>query len=777
MAPHRTMRQPASLAAIAVLAGAAASPAIAGAPPDFAALSRIVAVSGYEQPLATAIAQQLQARGLHPHTDNMHDVWVTVGSGAPHRLIAAAIDEPGYIVSGIDANGYLRVQRLPQREPNAVFDTLEFAQPVSVVTPSGLLNGGFAGLSIHLTPDHLNPPSMTDVGNLYVDIGARSAAEARAAGADNLEPVELAQPPMTVGADDEAGASAGDRFGWEALLEAAQGLEQAHAGGSTTIAFVTQQWLGGHGLARVLTELPVEEMIFVGRVEPPLPAPGAAPAAQSGAPAGAIASLVPGEGVVIGTTAAPSGADSLVDSLSAAAHAHNIAARTVAARPPFIIDFGRKPQLPGRVALLGIPTLYPVTPAETFSREDLRNLTRLLESYLREPVTPMTAANDPFDAARAPVSADAGQKVLDHAQAPDPQVLKTLETVTTAYGASGHEQGTRAAILTRLPAWARRLAHVDAAGNLVLHIGHAAPGAHSQTILFDAHSDEIGYQVTDIKPDGELVVRELGGFFGRYYLGHVMRVHLANGHHVGAVLGLPSGWDQRGFEWPKALSTLREPADAYVGTDSRAQTLELGIHVGDFLTIPKTYRPLLGSGFQVRSIDDRAGDTALIETVRALGPDFAREHPGRQLTFLWATREELGLEGAAAYAARAASLGREPDVVFAVDMFVSSESPLETGRYGDEPLGDGFVVRAADLSHIDSPADVARVVALAHAHHIPVQYGVTGGGNDSAVYTRYGADAIALGWPTKYSHSPAEQSDTRDIAGLSRICTVLAQEW
>ena len=56
-------------------------------------------------------------------------------------------------------------------------------------------------------------------------------------------------------------------------------------------------------------------------------------------------------------------------------------------------------------------------------------------------------------------------------------------------------------------------------------------------------------------------------------------------------------------------------------------------------------------------------------------------------------------------------------------------------------------------------------------------YGITGGGNDSAVYTRYGVNAVALGWPTKYSHSPAEEADTRDVNGLARICTVLAKDW
>ncbi len=112
------MRAMARIIVAAAVMGSMIAPVFASAPPDFAALSRIVAVSGYEQQLSTAIAHQLGA--LHPHTDNLGDVWVTVGSGSPHRLIVAAIDQPGYVVSGITAQGYLRVQRLPQREPNPV---------------------------------------------------------------------------------------------------------------------------------------------------------------------------------------------------------------------------------------------------------------------------------------------------------------------------------------------------------------------------------------------------------------------------------------------------------------------------------------------------------------------------------------------------------------------------------------------------------------------------------------------------------------------------------
>src|SRR5579863_8976155 len=123
------------------LAGVLGSAAAAG--PDIAALSRIPAVSGYEQPLAAAIQRDLAALGLHPNTDNFDDVWVTVGSGSPHRIVVAAMDQPGYVVSGITPQGYLRVERLPQKPPNAVFDTLSFAQPASVQTPNGALDAEF----------------------------------------------------------------------------------------------------------------------------------------------------------------------------------------------------------------------------------------------------------------------------------------------------------------------------------------------------------------------------------------------------------------------------------------------------------------------------------------------------------------------------------------------------------------------------------------------------------------------------------------------------------
>src|SRR5258708_12700876 len=104
-------------------------------------------------------------------------------------------------------------------------------------------------------------------------------------------------------------------------------------------------------------------------------------------------------------------------------------------------------------------------------------------------------------------------------------------------------------------------------------------------------------------------------------------------------------------------------------------------------------------------------------------------------------------------------------------------SALGGRGWGKGEIGKGFVVRAGDNSNVVPLKYVERVVQLAQANKIPVQYGVTGGGNDGAVFTRFGSVDVALGWPLRYSHSPAEVIDTRDLEALGRIVAVVAKSW
>src|ERR1700689_2643547 len=184
---------------------------------DLHEFSGTPAISGYEQELGAKIAKELSA--FSPQTDNIGDVTITIGSGAPNRLIVAALDEPGFVVSDVTEDGYLRLQRLPQNGAIPLFEELYAAQPVRVQTAQGKwIDGVVAGLSVHLQPGRTDTPKMSDVENMYVDIGANSAEEARRAGADNLSPVGIGRSAANVNGHWNA-AGVGDRYGAVAVIE------------------------------------------------------------------------------------------------------------------------------------------------------------------------------------------------------------------------------------------------------------------------------------------------------------------------------------------------------------------------------------------------------------------------------------------------------------------------------------------------------------------------------------------------------------------------------
>jgi putative aminopeptidase len=734
------------LLAFATLGALPAAPARAQEVGPWCRLGSTPAVSGYEQQLVEEIRSQLG--GLPARTDNMGNLLVTLGSGSPQRLLVTPLDEPGYVVSAITPDGYLRVQRLPQAAPNAVFDLLHAAQPVIIVTRRGQkVSGVVAGLSVHLQPARLNGPKMAHPDEMYVDIGASSAEEVRAAGVALLDPISLNSPAHPLENSQLTAPAIGDRFGCMALVKFLNNLQRnkAQVSGTLTVAFITQQWAGGRGLDRILHEVTADEMIYVGRLAPPRASPAAAPSTPVSQPT----AFRPGEGILLGVSdeAAPLG--DYAAALKSAADAANVKIHAELAATPRIGGYAAQTSFPPKFAYLGVPILFPVTPAETLSISDVGSMTDLLYGYLVGTKS-LTGEGEGIvsGASHAPI----------------------LETLTETYGASGHEEAVRKVVSEFLPHGAKT--ETDASGDLILRLGSATSGS-AKKIVFVAHMDEIGYQVHAVEPDGRLLVDVLGGGYTEYFLGHAVLVHKADGTSVAGVLELPAGWDKPGFEWAHGPRTMDDPVHVYLGTRSAEETQKLGIKVGDWITIPKKYHPLYGTRANARSFDDRVGCTALLQAVKSLGLNL----PGRDVTFVWSTEEEVGLKGAAAVAEKMAKDGHPADFVFAIDTFVSSDSPLESPRFADAEIGKGFVVRAIDNSNIAPREYVDRVVQLAHDNSIPVQFGVTGGGNDGAVFTRYGAVDIPLSWPLRYAHSAAEVIDTRDVDALSRIVAVLAKNW
>lgn len=335
-------------------------------------------------------------------------------------------------------------------------------------------------------------------------------------------------------------------------------------------------------------------------------------------------------------------------------------------------------------------------------------------------------------------------------------VEEVLAPLVESYGVSGMEAPVRETVQRLLPRWART--ETDTAGNLWLTLGQGEP-----TVVFVAHLDEIGFTVTGIREDGTLDAVAAGGLFPWLWEGRPALIH-TGGRSIPAVFAPPDSAP------PPPAADADPVVRVDPGTGSRAATEALGIRPGHTVTSPKRYVRMLGSRATGRSFDDRVGSAALVLAARRLDP----ARLGHTVIFVWSVREEIGLEGAQA---AAAALGLRPARVHAIDTFVSADSPLERRNFAVAPLGSGPVARALDNSAVTPPAYLDSLVALARHRRLPLQVGTTNGGNDGSAFSEWGVPDVPIGWPLRYSHSPVEVIDLRDVAGLAEVVRASAEGW
>jgi putative aminopeptidase FrvX len=298
-------------------------------------------------------------------------------------------------------------------------------------------------------------------------------------------------------------------------------------------------------------------------------------------------------------------------------------------------------------------------------------------------------------------------------------------------------------------------------------------GPDNDTSVFVAHMDEIGMEVTHIAKDGTVSLRARGGFYPSLWEGQTALLHLDDEKIPGRdarSCGAAREGPIRGIFVPRDSATRKEPPQltAWFGLDSTA-LVAAGASVGSSVTSYKCSARLGPTRFTARSIDDRAGSTSLLLALESID----RAKLDHKVIFVWSVREETGLEGAKA---AAEEFGPTVQRVYAIDTFVSSDSPLESPRFAYAQIGEGAVSRALDNSSVTPPDEVDRLTRIARAARIPLQVGTTNGGNDGSELARYGAIDVAIGWPLRYSHSPAELIDLRDIRSLARIVAGLSTQ-
>jgi putative aminopeptidase FrvX len=338
-----------------------------------------------------------------------------------------------------------------------------------------------------------------------------------------------------------------------------------------------------------------------------------------------------------------------------------------------------------------------------------------------------------------------------------------LREMVLVPGVSGHEGPVADFVQSRLPPGLK--AERDAMANVWVTVGGGHP-----SILFVAHTDELGWVVDKITPEGHVRVKPGGGILPQAVEARPVLIHTASGEVPGIVSPRP-GYDERtpAGEARNERPPAAESFEIILGVSTEAGARALGVAEGDTVTARKTIVDLAPGLMAARAVDDRAGCAALLEAAWRLKPERVK---GRTIILAWDVQEEIGLFGAAELAKTL-----KPDYVFAVDTFVSTDSPLESKRFGFLPVGRGAVIRAIDSSNIAPATGIARVLAIAGRRGIPVQVGNSRGGNDGSVFVPGGAVDIPLAWPGSYAHSLIEKIDRRDLEALTDLIVAIVDEW
>lgn len=130
-------------------------------------------ISGHEDEVRSLVAQELEGYGEFS-SDGSGSLFCTGGGAGPRVMLAAHMDEIGFLVQNIASNGFLQLVGIGGWWPHTLL-----SQRVLVKTRSGR---GIRGV-IGSKPPHFLPEgqrnSVMSMEALFVDVGAESAEQVK----------------------------------------------------------------------------------------------------------------------------------------------------------------------------------------------------------------------------------------------------------------------------------------------------------------------------------------------------------------------------------------------------------------------------------------------------------------------------------------------------------------------------------------------------------------------------------------------------------------------
>lgn len=264
------------------------------------------------------------------------------------------------------------------------------------------------------------------------------------------------------------------------------------------------------------------------------------------------------------------------------------------------------------------------------------------------------------------------------------------------------------------------------------------------TLLLEAHIDQVGFTVTAVLSDGFLQVAACGGIDLRTLPARQVLVHGKE--------EIPAVFTSTPPHLQKAEETFSDIHAFYLDTGLHSGVEKL-VCVGDFVTYTPHFQPLLGNRICATSFDDRAGVAALVHLYeRVKGKDLPCN-----LLFQISNAEELGLRGAVT-----AAYGCQADEAICLDVSFGNAPGIQETDCGK--IGGGTMI---GFSPILSRGISASLRRLAKERKIAFQCEIMGEttGTDADVIslTQSGIPCGLLSIPIRNMHTDCEILSLSDL--------------
>lgn len=209
---------------------------------ELQAISNAAGPPGFEEPIRKIMVERMKPLADKLTYDGLGSIIATLGSSGPRIMLDAHMDELGGMIRRVTPQGFLSMQMLGGWLDQALVDQrwiiIGSKGPVLAVT--GIRDAHLA------TPDERTRAFPRD--SLYLDVGAKSAADVSALGIEPGDPV-VPDSPFAVlnGTQNYLGKGWDDRAGCAVVIEAMRRL--AHSSHPNQIFFVitTQEEIGTRG--------------------------------------------------------------------------------------------------------------------------------------------------------------------------------------------------------------------------------------------------------------------------------------------------------------------------------------------------------------------------------------------------------------------------------------------------------------------------------------------------------------------------------------------------